>query len=254
VASETIGGGTHAILEDPRGRRALWMRRAGRVVFLLFLCWLLVIVLGGLGLIPVKGIPLVRAMRVSQGPPELAKLPTPVLPSASDLRPALPAGSTASAVTAPQPVAPKAAPVHGKSTAAPGRTKTKPARRGGSAGKSAAAPGRAKAPPAPAGRGKSAEAPGRTKAPAAGGSAGKSAAAPGKAEAEAPAAPAGRGKSAEAPGPTKGSPAAADPHGAAARPPASPDPPTAASPSGGKSAPPGRASHAPPGGGKSKKP
>src|SRR6188474_1465458 len=116
MASETIDGGTRAILEDPQGRRALWMRRAGRVVFVLFLGWLLVIVLGGLGLIPVKGIPLVRAMRVSQGPPELTKLPAPAPPSASDLRPALALRSTAAAA-----VPHAAAPAPGKSAAAPAR-------------------------------------------------------------------------------------------------------------------------------------
>jgi hypothetical protein len=80
-----------SVLEDPTGRRARWMRRAGRVVFVLFLAWLLAVVLGGLGLMPVAGIPLTHVLRPSQGPPPLAKLPTPKQPASSDLRPAIPA-------------------------------------------------------------------------------------------------------------------------------------------------------------------
>jgi len=60
-------------------------------VFVLFLGWLLAIVLGGLGLMPVTGIPLVHVLRPSQGPPPLAKVPRPRQPSAADLRPAVPA-------------------------------------------------------------------------------------------------------------------------------------------------------------------
>ena len=84
-----VGGGGSAVLEDPTGRRARWLRRAGRCVFLLFLGWLLAIVLGGLGLMPIAGIPFAHVLRPSQGPPALAKLPQPRQPSASDLRPAV---------------------------------------------------------------------------------------------------------------------------------------------------------------------
>lgn len=88
--SDTTGeAGGFAILEDPTGRRARWLRRGGRIVFLVFLVWLLAIVLGGLGLIPVAGIPLVHVLRPSQGPPVLTKLPTPRQPSPADLRPAV---------------------------------------------------------------------------------------------------------------------------------------------------------------------
>src|SRR6266852_702119 len=88
VETQASGGGS-AVLEDPTGRRARWLRWAGRCVFLLFLGWLLAIVLGGLGLIPVAGIPFTHVLRPSQGPPALAKLPKPRQPSASDLRPAV---------------------------------------------------------------------------------------------------------------------------------------------------------------------
>src|SRR6476646_6859920 len=85
----SIGAGGSSVLEDPTGRRARWLRRAGRVVFVVFLGWLVAIVLGGLGLMPVAGIPLTHALRPSQGPPVLTKLPEPRPPSTSDLRPAL---------------------------------------------------------------------------------------------------------------------------------------------------------------------
>jgi hypothetical protein len=169
VPGTTPGGSGPAVLEDPTGTRARWMRRAGRVVFVLFLGWLLAIVLGGLGLMPVAGIPLTHVLRPSPGPPPLAKLPTPRKPSASDLRPAVPAkvfaATTAAAHLSPGKSA--VTPVrttkttttvgtsHGKSTVAPGQTKTTTVV-GASHGKSTVAPGQTKTTPAlPAGHGHS---------------------------------------------------------------------------------------------------
>jgi hypothetical protein len=132
----TVGGDGSGVLEDPTGTRARWMRRAGRLVFVLFLGWLLAIVLGGLGLMPVAGIPLTHVLRPSQGPPPLTRLPTPRTPSASDLRPAVPAKVFTARVA--KKTAHRASHVsHGKSSVAPGQTKT-------SHGKSATAPGRTK--------------------------------------------------------------------------------------------------------------
>jgi hypothetical protein len=153
-----VGGGGSAVLEDPTGRRARWLRRAGRCVFLLFLGWLLAIVLGGLGLVPVAGIPFAHVLRASQGPPALAKLPQPRQPSASDLRPAVSATVFAARVgragrQAPRPgigsrgrssSAPgRAAGSQGRSTRAPGQTKTSPSS-GVSQGRSTTAPGQTK--------------------------------------------------------------------------------------------------------------
>jgi hypothetical protein len=140
----TVGRGGSSVLEDPTGRRARWLRRAGRLVFLLFLGWLLAIVLGGLGLMPATGIPLVHVLRPSQGPPPLAKLPRPRQPSAADLRPAVPAKVFAATVGRARQQAP--APVvgsHGRSTTAPGQTKTSPSA-GVSHGRSTTAPGQTK--------------------------------------------------------------------------------------------------------------
>jgi hypothetical protein len=131
----TVGGGGSAVLEDPTGRRARWLRRAGRGVFLLFLAWLLAIVLGGLGLMPVTGIPFAHVLRPSQGPPELTKLPQPRQPSASDLRPAVSATAFAARVGK--------AGQHGRSTTAPGHTKTSPSS-SGRRGRSTTAPGHTK--------------------------------------------------------------------------------------------------------------
>jgi hypothetical protein len=156
--TSTVPGGS-SVLEDPTGRRARWLRRAGRVVFLLFLGWLLAIVLGGLGLMPVAGIPLTHALRPSQGPPVLPKVLEPRQPTRSDLRPAVPAAVfKASAPSATRRVG--ASP--GKSATAPG--KTKPPAGTKSRGQSTAAPGHTKTTPAPGTtRGKSTTAPGKTK-------------------------------------------------------------------------------------------
>jgi len=163
----TADGLEPPVLEDASGRRARWMRRAGRLVYLLFLAWLVAIVLGGLGLTPVPRIPFTHALRLSQGPPQLAQMPRPRAPSTSDLRPALPAsaltarGGSARA-TGQTRARNSGAPGHGsaprgRSSTAPGHTKTTPANRG----RSATAPGHTKT--APANRGRSATAPGHTK-------------------------------------------------------------------------------------------
>jgi hypothetical protein len=174
-----IGRGSSSVLEDPSGNRARWLRRAGRVVFVVFLAWLLAIVLGGLGLIPVAGIPLTHALRPSQGPPVLPTLPKPHQPSPSDLRPALPAA----VITAGAPSATRRA-SHGKSATAPGKTKTTPVvakahghsatspghtktkttpATGATRGKSTTARGKTKTTTLPVAKGKSTVAPGRTK-------------------------------------------------------------------------------------------
>jgi hypothetical protein len=164
-----------SVLEDPSGNRVRWLRRAGRLVFVLFLAWLLAIVLGGLGLMPVAGIPLTHTLRPSQGPPALPNLPKPRPPSASDLRPALPAA----VVTAGAPSATRRA-SHGKSATAQGKTKTTPA--GAKArGHSAAAPGQTKTTPATStSRGKSTTARGKTKTTTLPVANGKSTVAPGR--------------------------------------------------------------------------
>jgi hypothetical protein len=118
----TIGGGGFSVLEDPSGRRARWMRRAGRVVFIVFLGWLLAIALGGLGLAPVGGIPFTQSLRPSSGPAPLAKLPQPRQPSASDLRPAAPVAAGTGAAGQQARLVPVRQ--HGQSATAPGHANT----------------------------------------------------------------------------------------------------------------------------------
>ena len=149
----TPGRGGPTVLEDPSGRRARWLRRAGRLVFVVFLGWLLAIVLGGLGLWPVAGIPLTHVLRPSTGPPPLVKPPRPRPPSPSVLRPALSAKAFAARVAKIR----RQATPRGRSSSAPGQTKTTPA---GSVtrGRSTGAPGQTKT----VTRGRSTTAPGQT--------------------------------------------------------------------------------------------
>jgi hypothetical protein len=143
MSTPTIGGGAEAaVLQDLTGRRARWLRRGGGVVFVAFLAWLIAIVLGGVGLAPVPGIPFGRALRPT-GPPPLVRLPTPTQPSAADLRPALPDAALA------QPISPtgqsKKAPARSPRALAPGQTQTTTP--GTAPGRSATAPGHTRAAP-----------------------------------------------------------------------------------------------------------
>jgi hypothetical protein len=61
------------VLEDPTGRRRARMRRVGRGVAGLFTLWLVVLIVGGLGLAPVGGLPLSGVSRPSAQPPPLAR-------------------------------------------------------------------------------------------------------------------------------------------------------------------------------------
>jgi hypothetical protein len=150
-------GAEAGVLEDPSGGRARWLRRAGRVVFLVFLAWLLAILLGGLGLAPVPGIPFAHSLRPA-GPPAISRLPKARPPSPADLRPALPA----SALAARTPARPSALlPGRGRSGLAPGRTRT--GTTGAAPGRSGAAPGHTKtAPTVSTIRGRSSSSPGHT--------------------------------------------------------------------------------------------
>lgn len=67
----TSGGA--AVLEDPTGRRKIQMRRLGRAVATLLALWLGVLLLGGLGLFPVGGIPLAGLLKPPTKPPPLAR-------------------------------------------------------------------------------------------------------------------------------------------------------------------------------------
>jgi hypothetical protein len=175
--------GRSAILEDPTGQRARWMRWTGRVVFVVFLCWLLAIVVGGLGLLPVPRLPLTHVLRASQEPPPLSRLPRPKPPSASDLRPAIPARAFAERV-ANAKLHSQRVRANGQSSSKPGRSNSHPR------GRSATAPGHLKAIPPTTTRGRSPTAPH-----------GRNTTAPGQTKTTTSAIPP-RGRSATAPGRT----------------------------------------------------
>jgi hypothetical protein len=141
------------VLEDASGRRLQRMRWVGRATALLFLVWLALVILGGLGVGPVGKLPLGNVLRPSAGPPPLRHVPRPVAPAPADLVPALPApvpAGTATTSNATRPATP------GKSAVAPGHAKTKTT----APGKSGVAPGHTKTTTSP---GKSVVAPGRVR-------------------------------------------------------------------------------------------
>jgi hypothetical protein len=172
--------GGRAVLEDSTGRRGRWMRRLGRTFALLVFAWLVVLLLGGLGLAPVADLPFAEALRPSKGPEPLATLPKPRRPPARDLSPALPlatptdvtAGSAPPSPSgagrarsvrrvAPRPTATPVRPVPpGRTrTAPPGRSAQAPGRSGATTpGKTQSPPGQTRTTP-----GRSASAPGQAK-------------------------------------------------------------------------------------------
>jgi hypothetical protein len=143
------------VLEDASGRRLRRMRWVGRATALLFLAWLALVILGGLGVGPVGRLPLGHVLRPSAGPPPLRQLPKPAAPSAADLVPALPAPAPT-----PRPATRTTSVTHGKSAVAPGQTKTTTTATTASPGRSGSAPGHTATTPA---HGKSPTAPGHVK-------------------------------------------------------------------------------------------
>lgn len=137
------------VLEDASGRRLRRMRWVGRATAILFLVWLTVVILGGLGVGPAGRLPLGRVLRPSAGPPPLRTVPQPVAPAPSDLVPALPQpaaersavpGSSMSTTpgksgTAPGRSTTTTTTTPGKSGVAPGRTTTSPGKSGGAPGR-----------------------------------------------------------------------------------------------------------------------
>lgn len=109
-----------AVLEDPTGRRRKRLRLAGRVVAVALTLWLIALVLGGVGLSPVPGVPFAHILR-PVAPPAPRHLPRPAQPTAADLEPALPATSSKTAV------APQAVPVAGQTPTRHAGTERTPA-------------------------------------------------------------------------------------------------------------------------------
>ena len=127
--SDLRGGATpapaSAVLEDPTGRRRRRLRIGGRIVALALSLWLVALVLGGVGLNPVAGVPFAHILRPAS-PPAPKKESEPAQPTVADLQPALPAGSPASAV-APQVTRPAATTTPARRTVRTPAAKQKPA-------------------------------------------------------------------------------------------------------------------------------
>lgn len=134
-ANRTPGQAPRRVLEDESGDRLRRLRFVGRALALLAVCWLALIVLGGLGVGPAEHLPFGSELRLSVAPPPLRELPTPRQPSSSDLAPAQPAPSSqaiagqTTSVPVPTPARASGRPA----TATSGTTRTP--------GRSAAAPG-----------------------------------------------------------------------------------------------------------------
>jgi hypothetical protein len=200
--------GDRAVLEDATGRRGRWMRRLGRTAALLVFGWLVVLVVGGLGLTPVANLPFAEVLRPSQGPEPLAVVPKPRRPSSDDLRAAQPSARVTTTPTETVAVSTPARPIRPAQSqntrrfvrTAPHRARrvtrqivspparAQPARPALPTGTTTAPPGQTRT----ASRGRSAQAPGHSDAPPPGQSAsppgqattspGQSASAPGQAK------------------------------------------------------------------------
>jgi hypothetical protein len=188
--------GDRAVLEDATGRRGRWMRRLGRASALLVFGWLVVLLLGGLGLTPVADLRFADVLRPSKGPEPLAAAPKPVRPPPEDLRPARPVATTTTAPAATRALIPRssgaqpiriARPVASRARRSPRRT-PKPTIVPPARVEPAPLP-TTTAPPSPAPPGRSAVAPGHSGAPP-----------------SAPPPPVSSGRSSEAPGHSGGPP------------------------------------------------
>lgn len=90
-----------AVLEDRSGRRRVRMRRIGRATASLFALWLAVLLIGGLGLVPVGGIPLAGALKPPTQPPLLDDRILRPLPRAAVRGPAVKSVESARARAVP---------------------------------------------------------------------------------------------------------------------------------------------------------
>src|SRR5437868_8388457 len=88
------------VLADPSGRRARMLRRAGRVIAVVFLLWLVGLILAGLGILPAGSVPLAPSVSPS-APPPLTHAPSLTQPTAADLKPALPASARLASTALP---------------------------------------------------------------------------------------------------------------------------------------------------------
>jgi hypothetical protein len=156
----------HQVLTDPTGRRRRRLAIAGRVATTALGLWLVVLILGGLGLQPLAGLPIVGDLGAREAaPPALPKRVQAAVVKHTTVAPApgavyapvttVPVPSRHPAVTAPSraktrspgrgtPVTPA---LRTKTTPVPGSTSTAPAPRRPTTSPSSTAPGQTRNPP-----------------------------------------------------------------------------------------------------------
>jgi len=134
----------YQVLADPTGLRRRRLAIAGRVATTALGLWLAVLILGGLGLQPLAGLPIVGHLGVREAAP-------PALPER--VRAAVARGATVAPATraALTPVGTAPAPSRHPAVTAPSRAKTRPpARTPPAPGRTKTTPGRVLTSPAPA--------------------------------------------------------------------------------------------------------
>jgi hypothetical protein len=162
------------VLADPTGRRRRWLVIAGRVATTALGLWLLVLILGGLGLQPLAGLPVVGELGPrAAAPPALPKRVRSAVDSHTALAPPKPAAHvpvTTVPLRSPRPAV--TAPLHARTRSprrttpvrtpatAPPRLKTTP---GGALTSPAPAPSRSTTRPSSTAPGQSRNPPGQTK-------------------------------------------------------------------------------------------
>jgi hypothetical protein len=117
----------HHVLADPTGRRRRHLAIAARVATTALGLWLVVLILGGLGLQPLAGLPIVGGLGTrAAAPPALpgrvqaaVARHTTVTPAAPPLRSAATAPFSGKARTTPATRPVKTSPGHGRTSAAP---------------------------------------------------------------------------------------------------------------------------------------
>ena len=116
----------YQVLADPTGRRRHRMAIAGRAATIALGLWLLVLMLGGLGLQPLAGLPIVGDLGAGDTAP-------PALPErvqiARDTRTSMAPGARAPEATAPVTPLPAGAPRRRAETQAPGPARRRPSRK-----------------------------------------------------------------------------------------------------------------------------
>jgi hypothetical protein len=169
----------HQVLADPTGRRRRRLAIAGRAATAVLGLWLVVLILGGLGLQPLAGLPIIGHLGAGEAaPPALPERVQAAVVRGATVAPARRTAQTPVGIAPVPSLRPAVtAPFRGKTRTpppAPGRTKTTPGRgpvspasSGTTTSPSSTAPGQTRTPPGQTNTGTSpsSTAPGQTRTP-----------------------------------------------------------------------------------------